>query len=293
MIFAKQALKKAATVTQMGVKARIASPQGGVPTFFDNFLRNLLNRLMATEKTHHWDVARHTQAGSPEAQLTSELQWFERYTNRVNQGRLVSYESRRKAASANRFSDIGDLELVMSQGTKACLTWKGKPLFKTAFDFALFPMLLWDLKPRTIFEIGSGTGSSALWISETARTFGLETQTYSVDIHPISDTHADVHFLQADCTSPETLFPADLLQSAPHPWLVIEDAHVNVHAVLSHMHSFLQKGDYLFVEDSLIKAADVDKFMLAHASHYRVDTHYTDFFGRNATCAPDSIFVRV
>ena len=42
----------------------------------------------------------------------------------------------------------------MSQGTAACLTWKGAPLFKSVFDFAILPMLLWELKPATVFEIG-------------------------------------------------------------------------------------------------------------------------------------------
>jgi hypothetical protein len=74
---------------------------------------------------------------------------------------------------------------------------------------------------------------------------------------------------------------------------VIEDAHINVHDVLDHIDGFLARGDYLFVEDSRDKSGDLAKFSNARANRYKVDTRYIDFFGRNATCAANSIFVRV
>ena len=38
---------------------------------------------------------------------------------------------------------------------------------------------------------------------------------------------------------------------------------------------------------------DLGCFTAEFAGAYKVDTRYTDFFGRNATCAVDSILVRV
>ncbi len=67
---------------------------------------------------------------------------------------------------------------------------------------------------------------------------------------------------------------------------------MNVHDVLQHFDAFLSKGDYLVVEDSRSKFGDLDRFLQPRSNRYRVDTHYMDFFGRNATCAVDSIFVR-
>ena len=52
-------------------------------------------------------------------------------------------------------------------------------------------------------------------------------------------------------------------------------------------------GDVLYVEDSLTKRRDLARFTTEFAGAYKVDTRYTDFFGRNATCAVDSILVRV
>ena len=85
---------------------------------------------------------------------------------------------------------------------------------------------------------------------------------------------------------------AELLRTAPHPWLVVEDAHHNVGGVLEHFHKYLSPGDYLVVEDSDVKRETLRQFVAAHPGAYLVDTRFTDNFGRNATCAADSIFVR-
>ena len=291
MSFATHGLKKAASAAQAEIVSRVSTRQAGVPTFFDNFLNGVLTRLKATESQHGWNsrpVAPIDQA----APAVAELRWLERYLENRKDGRFVSYGNRRKAERASRESDIGELELLMSQGTASCLSWKGKPLFKTVFDFAILPMLIWELKPGTIFEIGSGNGASACWMADVMSGFGRDCRVHSVDIKPVSETHPGVQFHSGDCKSPETLFDRDLLRSAPRPYLVLEDAHVNVHDVLVYIDRFLRKGDCLFVEDSRGKADDLHKFLGGRSTGYMVDTRYTDFFGRNATCAANSIFVR-
>jgi cephalosporin hydroxylase len=101
-----------------------------------------------------------------------------------------------------------------------------------------------------------------------------------------------VSFYQGDCQVPDRLFDPDLLAVEPHPWLVVEDAHHNVGGVLEQFHKYLSPGDYLVVEDSDIKRPALRSFLGAHAGDYLVDTRFTDNFGRNATSAGDSIFVR-
>jgi hypothetical protein len=48
----------------------------------------------------------------------------------------------------------------------------------------------------------------------------------------------------------------------------------------------------LVVEDSDVKRDAIRQFLGSHPDRYLVDTHFTDYFGRNATCAADSIFVK-
>ena len=58
------------------------------------------------------------------------------------------------------------------------------------------------------------------------------------------------------------------------------------------MHQYLSPGDYLVVEDSDVKREALRPFLAAHPGDYLVDTRFTDNFGRNATCAANSILVR-
>ena len=45
-------------------------------------------------------------------------------------------------------------------------------------------------------------------------------------------------------------------------------------------------------EDSDVKRDVLRRFLAAYPDCYLVDTQYTDYFGRNATCANDSFLVR-
>jgi cephalosporin hydroxylase len=172
------------------------------------------------------------------------------------------------------------------------MRWRGTPLMKNVFDFAIYPALIAELRPRTVFEVGSGLGASAAWFADNLALCGVDGRVHSVDLVKPETKHPGVDFHQGDCSDPERLFASDLLRSAPHPWLVVEDAHHNVAAVLERFHPFLSGGDYLVVEDSDVKRDALRTFLGAHPGDYLVDTHFTDYFGRNATCAADSIFVR-
>ena len=55
----------------------------------------------------------------------------------------------------------------------------------------------------------------------------------------------------------------------------------------------LATGDVRYVEDSLTKHRDLARVTTEFAGADKVDTRDTDFFGRNATGAVDSILVRV
>ena len=145
----------------------------------------------------------------------------------------------------------------------------------------------------TIFELGSGMGTSAVWFADMLRTFACEGKIYSVDLEVPHLSDEKIRFIRGDLCQIELVFTHEALDLAPHPWLIIEDAHVNISGILEYFHPYLQAGDYIIVEDSELKQPEIGKFLNMHENSYRVDTHYTDFFGHNATCSPDSILTRI
>ena len=172
---------------------------------------------------------------------------------------------------------------LMGQGVKDCMTWRNSRLGKSIYDFALIPMIIWENKPATILEIGSGEGASAIWMADVCKSYNLATHVYSMDIEPPNVTYDGVTFFQGDIRN----INSDMfdVKTLPHPWLIVEDAHVEVNKVMEYFTKHMHRGDYIIIEDSRSKMQS----KLEVPSELRVDTYYCDYFGRNATCAVNTI----
>jgi cephalosporin hydroxylase len=291
-------LKAAALQYSGEMRAKIAREQKGLPSIFDSWFTRVVTQLVNFDPARAWeDSVRDNAAREPVRfqGLLWDLQRLRLFLDRWRQGRFVAF-SRREQSGAHyhpRFgTEFGADVLLTCQGAPSLMRWRGMPLMKNVFDFAMYPALIAELRPHTVFEIGSGPGASAVWLADHLAMNGIEGRVHSVDRIKAEADHPHVGFYHGDCAMPQTLFPLALLQSEPHPWLVIEDAHHNVAAVVAHMHRYLAPGDYLVVEDSDVKREALRAFLAGHPGDYLVDTRFTDNFGRNATCAADSIFVR-
>jgi cephalosporin hydroxylase len=290
---------KAAALEFIGeTRAKIESEQNGLRSIFDSWLIRVLTQLMSFDPSRSWEDSVRDNALRYPGQgqsLQWDLQRLRLFLDRHRQGRLVDYLQRERSGVHYhpRFgTEFGPDVLLTCQGAPSLMRWRGIPLMKNVFDFAMYPTLIAELRPRTIFEIGSGFGASAIWFADNLTICGIEGRVHSVDRARVEIDHPRVGFYRGDCSEPERLFDAELLRSEPHPWLVVEDAHHNVGAVLEHFHRHLSAGDYLVVEDSDVKREALRRFVGTHPGAYLVDTRFTDNFGRNATCAADSIFVR-
>ncbi len=193
-------------------------------------------------------------------------------------------------------------ELMMSiQNGLHNYSYKGVPLQKNPFDFAIYPLLLWKLKPRTIIEIGSKNGGSALWFGDLLNNYGIDGHIYSVDIVKVTKySHPRVTFMEGDGQALYEIFSEDFLKGLPRPLLVIEDADhsfTTSKLVLDFFHPYLDKDEYIVVEDGIISDIIQDAnynsgphqalkaFLAEHRGEYDIDGEYCDFFGYNLTWA--------
>ena len=192
------------------------------------------------------------------------------------QNRFVSFSDRPNT------SHIHIDSFLLSQGVKDCITWRNSRLGKSIYDFALIPMIIWENKPATILEIGSGEGASAIWMTDICKLYNLFTHVYSMDIDPPDVFYNGVTFIQGNSKEIHSIFDVETL---PHPWLIIEDAHVNVNGVIEYFTKHMQRDDYMIIEDS----RGVKGSTLQVPSSLLVDTYYCDYFGRNATSAVNTI----
>lgn len=297
-LIAADELKTAALRYIGETRAKIEGEQKGLRSVFDSWLQRVLSQLLDFDPSRAWeDSARENALRAPAKgqNLLWDVQRLRLFLDRWRQGRFVEFSQRERSGVHYhpRFgTEFGVDVLLTCQGAPSLMRWRGIPLMKNVFDFAVYPMLIAELRPQTIFEVGSGLGASAIWFADHLAFCGVQGRVYSVDRVKVEIAHPGVEYLQGDCSDPERLFDVERLRCAPHPWLVVEDAHHNVGGVLEHFHNFLLPDDYLVVEDSDVKRETLRQFVADHPGAYLVDTRFTDNFGRNATCAGDSIFVR-
>ncbi len=240
--------------------------QGDVPTFFDNFISIFgINGEESSPILNFWEQI-----------LNSKSNRFSNYENRYKENCPLSGNQRTM-----------DGAVSLSQGTHSLIKWKDLDVYKTAYDFVIYWMLISELKPNTIIEYGSGTGGSAIWLADISTAMGLDINVISYDIKLPTVTHPKVQFVELDLAQ-------DFVEELQWPGkkLVIEDAHVNVKEVLLETDLRLNKGDYLIVEDTEedFKHPEIVDFLSNAKNTYKTDNYYLDFFGRNTTCCADSIF---
>ncbi|WP_375500133.1 CmcI family methyltransferase [uncultured Nostoc sp.] len=237
-------------------------------------------------------------------------------------------ESQQEPLCFNRFVKISDREDKCDIPRSAwrpltenynLQTWKGIHLDKSPIEIALYPMLLYELQPKTIIELGALKGGSAIWLADQLDLFSIEGCVYSVDIdlsllNNNARTDSRVEFLEGNCNNISAVLPPELLATLAHPWLVIEDTHVNLVGVLEYFHcNGLQSGDYLIVEDTnkvmweewadwddkeLLarvgrKLDELRTWLTNHQNEYLVDTYYQDMYGYNGSKNWNSILKRI
>jgi len=245
--------------------------QKGNTTFFDNMVKHI--------------IIDNTFNNSD--QIVAKFKNLFSYLMSIKNNRFSSYSSRidENCPFSNDKSTLDQFSFELSQGTHNPIKWKNLDLYKTAFDMVIYIQLISELKPDVIIEYGSGSGGSAIWLSDLTKSLNLTTKIYSYDKNKPNLEYSGITFEKIDFMNN---FPN--LEFQNERILVIEDAHANVEELLLHTDKFLKKGDYLVVEDSIIKVDEILGFLSKTKKSYKVDNFYTDFFGRNSSSARDSIF---
>jgi cephalosporin hydroxylase len=217
--------------------------------------------------------------------------------------------AKQKAQPPGEFSGMPKWLLRSIQVGHMAYQYRGIPTAKDPFDWAIYPLLLWRVRPQTIIEIGSYRGGSALWMSDTMRNFGLPCQIHSVDLNLVTDVKApDIIFHQGDAHNLGAVLSDRMMAALPRPLLVIEDSSHHAAtslAVLRFFDRWLRPGEYIIIEDGVVSemgenavyaggpVAAIREFMAEHRANYVIDRSYCDWFGRNVTWNPDGYLRRV
>ncbi|TXH76230.1 MAG: cephalosporin hydroxylase [Lysobacteraceae bacterium] len=133
--------------------------------------------------------------------------------------------------------------------------WKGLRLLKDPATQSAYHNLLWEIRPRTIIELGIYSGASLVWFRDITKLLGIDCNVIGVDKNlgrsQIPESERDhISLLEGDCSVPSSLEP--LRDMIKHPLLVIDDAHCNTFNVMAWaVAHLLERGDYFIIEDMI------------------------------------------
>src|SRR5215469_591821 len=102
-------------------------------------------------------------------------------------------------------------------------SYRGVPMLKNPFEVALYQLLVWQLRPRSVIEIGSYLGASAYWLADMLRTYDIEGTVLSIDIDPPVPRweRADVRFIKGDALDLGAVLTPTVVAQLERPLLVI------------------------------------------------------------------------
>jgi cephalosporin hydroxylase len=201
-----------------------------------------------------------------------------------------------------------ELPQSLQAGTMA-YTYKGVRCLKDPFDLAIYLKLIWDLKPKSLIEIGSNQGGGALWFADMLSIAGLGCPVVSIDkVQPTGFTDPRIAFLAGDAAQLNATLTPEMCAALPHPWLVVEDSAHTYEATLAALRFFADvtiAGDVVIIEDGVLSDLGMDEaygggpnraaaeFLECLPSVFRVLTQYCDMFGVNATYNPNGYLLRL
>ncbi|WP_422008423.1 CmcI family methyltransferase [Roseivirga pacifica] len=209
--------------------------------------------------------------------------------------------------SANVNSDIVfQTNLKLIEKAHHQTSYRGVTMVKCPFDLVLYQMIISEVCPDLIIEIGTKKGGSALYFADLLRNIGCG-EVHTIDI----EQAVDEKVLKAkNITLFEGGWQNYLLENCQgfKRIMVIDDgSHVydEVLAAFEKFNKLVSVGSYYIIEDGIIDQLNIKKAwynggplkasldILDKEPSFVLDKKYNDFFGPNATFNPLGYLKRV
>jgi len=219
--------------------------------------------------------------------------------NCLKQKRFNSILERDQFLENQTFPDKKNTYCFFEQGLKNVVTWKGEAILKTVYDLIIYQMLLWELKPKTIIEIGSWNGSSAKYLNDMNEIYKNDCEIFSFDIVNKNDLKDKINYLNVDLNDLNSLnkylniFNNNIEIMIQNRNKIVKDGKVEIAYI-----DKLISGDYFIIEDpksDINPTVDKNHIIkkICENENFMIDTKYTDYFGVNMTSAKNSILKKI
>jgi cephalosporin hydroxylase len=175
------------------------------------------------------------------------------------------------------------------------VTYRGVTAIKCPFDYVIYQMIITELKPDLIIEIGGNKGGGALYLADLLEIIGsgiIHTIDITDSFDPLVKNHSRIKTFTNGYSGYDTEQTKDF-----NKILVIEDASHLYDDCINCLHKFspiVTKGSYYIVEDGIIDELGFSKSyqggpkkaikeFMKNNYDFIIDKKWCDMFGENAT----------
>jgi cephalosporin hydroxylase len=174
-------------------------------------------------------------------------------------------------------------------------TYRGIEAIRCPFDYVIYQMILFEVKPDLVIELGTNSGGGALYIADLMNIIG-QGMVHTIDIDRRSKDVVAEHPRIKLFT--EGWQGYDLSETNGHTTImVIDDAshqYCETFDALGKFASLVTVGSYYIVEDGIINELGFKKEFdggplravnqfINQDDRFEIDRRWCDFFGKNAT----------
>jgi len=175
------------------------------------------------------------------------------------------------------------------------VAYRGVKAIRCPFDYVMYQMIISEVKPDLIIEIGTRIGGGAFYMADLLDSIGKGV-IHTIDIVDEVSSKVKQHERIQFFTDGWANYDLGLVKGYDKI-LIIEDAshmYVDTIGVLNKFYPIVSKGSYLIVEDGIINELGLEKkydggplraireFLPEHPE-FIVDRKWCDMFGKNAT----------
>ena len=176
------------------------------------------------------------------------------------------------------------------------VTYKGVKAIRCPFDYVIYQMLIGEVRPDLIIEIGSHEGGGAMYLSDLLKAYRIDGVIHTIDIHENAkkniEGYSNIIFFGGGAENYDLS-----LTNKFKKIMVIEDAAHTYECTKNAIDKFasvVSIGSYLIVEDGIVNELGLEKeygggplkaireFLPVHPE-FIVDRKWCDMFGKNAT----------
>lgn len=175
------------------------------------------------------------------------------------------------------------------------VTYRNVKAVRCPFDYLIYQMIISEVKPDLVIEIGTRKGGGAYYIADMLEHIGngiVHTIDIEDDAEQIVKEHNRIKFFHDGWANYDINLAKNFTKI-----LVIEDAshmYEDTIGVLNKFHEIVSLNSYFIVEDGIINVLGLEKdynggplkalreFLPQHPN-YEVDRKWCNMFGQNAT----------